>query len=92
MAEEGETYENFVFPAPPPFYKNFTARNIQRLKELKEAGSDGKSPSGASTLLDLPPELRYLVPPEPPENGAVRNFGEVKTVCAHCVAKHELCS
>jgi mediator of RNA polymerase II transcription subunit 7 len=84
MADDGEDFENFVFPPPPPYYKHFTARNLERLKEFNAVssteGNVGGSTSGASTLLALPPELRYLVPPEPPEDGVVRNFGEVKTV------------
>ena len=36
------------------------------LDELKEA-QDGDT-STATQLLDLPPELRYLVPPEPPSD------------------------
>jgi mediator of RNA polymerase II transcription subunit 7 len=87
MAETEQVYDNFILPPPPPYYKNFTEKNLQRLKELKEAlpaleGEDGDKATRASTLLDLPPELRCLVPPEPPEDGVVQNFGEVKTVRA----------
>jgi mediator of RNA polymerase II transcription subunit 7 len=79
MAEPEQAYENYALPPPPPFYKNFTEKNLQRLKELKE-GEDGEARSRALTWLDLPTELRYLIPPEPPEDGVVKNFGEVKTV------------
>ena len=72
-----------AFPAPPPFYKHFTEQNLSRLKELQQkAQSDGTSaiadfnaPS-ASNLLDLPPELRFLIPPEPPSSGLYRSFGD----------------
>lgn len=78
--EPEQVYNNFILPPPPPYYKNFTEKNLQRLKELKEASEDADTTTQTSKLLDLPPELRCLVPPEPPENGVVQNFGEVKTV------------
>ncbi|KAL8803679.1 MAG: hypothetical protein Q9223_006089 [Gallowayella weberi] len=60
-----------AFPAPPPFYKTFTASNLARLSSLQES-----NPS--LTLLDLPPELRNLLPPlPPPSNQQYRTFGEV---------------
>ncbi|QDS72095.1 hypothetical protein FKW77_003396 [Venturia effusa] len=74
-------YENFQLPRPPPFYRQFTEKNLQRLKDLKDVhGHDLEDAKiKGSILLDLPPELRCLVPPEPPENGVVRNFGDFKT-------------
>ena len=76
--EEEKTYENYALPPPPPYYKHFTEKNLQRLKDLTEAAEDGET--ATTTLLDLPPELRCLLPPEPPEDGIVTNFGEPKTV------------
>jgi hypothetical protein len=75
MADEGTAAA--IFPPPPPFYKQFTASNLARLKELKDAqtATDG-APAGQSSLLDLPPELRCLVPPEAPADGIYRSFGE----------------
>ncbi|KAE9983776.1 hypothetical protein BLS_003692 [Venturia inaequalis] len=80
--EQPETlYENFQLPRPPPYYHQFTEKNLQRLKDLKELhGHDiDNATTKASILLDLPPELRCLVPPEPPEDGIVLNFGDTKT-------------
>ncbi|KAF1998506.1 MED7-domain-containing protein [Amniculicola lignicola CBS 123094] len=55
------------FPDPPPFYRNFTSENRDRLQEFKTSAaiSDG-APLSVSQLLSLPTELRFLVPPEPP--------------------------
>ncbi|KAL8674566.1 MAG: hypothetical protein Q9168_001009 [Polycauliona sp. 1 TL-2023] len=59
-----------AFPAPPPFYQAFTTSNLGRLSLLKKS-----NPS--LTLLDLPPELRNLLPPPPPlPNQQYRIFGE----------------
>lgn len=78
-----------AFPAPPPFYKHFTEQNLAHLKELQNSppSSDprttdpsddsNKAPStDAHRLLDLPPELRYLIPPPPPPTGEYRSFGD----------------
>jgi len=69
-----------AFPAPPPFYKSFTAQNLERRKDYLETSaplsSDGLSTSGAfPDLLSLPPELRNLIPPPPPPNCQYRSFG-----------------
>ncbi|KAF2870416.1 mediator of RNA polymerase II transcription subunit 7 [Massariosphaeria phaeospora] len=75
MADASQDEEQLVayFPDAPPFYKHFTPGNQDRLKQLqKEAASDSHNDGTASPQLsaaqrlDLPPELRYLVPPEPP--------------------------
>ncbi|KAH7018672.1 MED7 protein-domain-containing protein [Macrophomina phaseolina] len=71
-----------TFPAPPPFWKHFTPENRARLKELQDAArppsdqNDARQPQQAPRLADLPPELRYLQPPEPPANGKYRSFGD----------------
>jgi mediator of RNA polymerase II transcription subunit 7 len=84
MADEGTA--SAIFPPPPPFYKHFTPANIERLKELKEAHSAKEGAAKeASSLLDLPPELRYLLPPEPPEDGIYRSFGETVDVRPTCI-------
>lgn len=85
MAEDGSGgLENF-FPPPPPFYKYFTAKNIDRLKKLQESaqaqGDETEQESAGSGLtkqqiLNLPSELRYLIPPEVPADGKYRSFGE----------------
>ncbi|KAF2429281.1 hypothetical protein EJ08DRAFT_698423 [Tothia fuscella] len=65
-----------VFPRPPPFFKDFTASNLQKLQQLKDAQSAQQLPGlSAPSLLDLPPELRSLIPPEPPADGKYRSFG-----------------
>ncbi|KAI4238810.1 MAG: hypothetical protein L6R40_005665 [Gallowayella cf. fulva] len=59
-----------AFPAPPPFYKSFTQSNLAQLSSLQES-----NPS--LTVLDLPPELRNLLPPPPPPSDQhYRTFGE----------------
>ncbi len=83
MADEQDEGIGSIFPVPPPFYKHFTTDNLARLKEFREnAQADGPSTetsepatSGLQRILDLPPELRFLVPPEPPTDGKWRNFG-----------------
>ncbi|KAL9000699.1 MAG: hypothetical protein Q9169_000735 [Polycauliona sp. 2 TL-2023] len=72
MAEPSSTSVaiSAAFPAPPPFYQAFTTSNLGHLSSLQEA-----HPS--FTLLDLPPELRNLLPPPLPLPGQeYRIFGE----------------
>lgn len=76
-----------AFAPPPPLWKHFTPDNLKKLEEIKEAASktgdeESKekkwSPADLSAL-DVPPELRYLVPPAlPTESYTV--FGEVQSV------------
>ncbi|KAF2494631.1 putative RNA polymerase II mediator complex protein [Lophium mytilinum] len=83
--EDDEEPASYGPPQPPPFYKHFTAQNLERLKEIREAvGSEGNDDTEASapTMLELPPELRYLVPPEPPADGIYKSFGETKHIQA----------
>ena len=58
-----------VFPAPPPFWRNFTTYNLDRLQEL-EAQSQSQAQDGAedtaTTVPDLPYTLLTLRPPPPP--------------------------
>ena len=78
-----------TFPAPPPFWKDFTDENISRISELRTANSkDGAKPSDPATslparILDLPPELRFLQPPEEPVEGIYRSFGDLYNVCTY---------
>ncbi len=82
-----------AFPSPPPFYQHFTSENLDRIAALRaaqQAGSvtptsDSQSVQNGATkpalrLLDLPPELRFLQPPEPPAEGIYRSFGDVFNV------------
>ena len=74
------------FPSPPPFYKHFTKQNIAQLRQIrKEAGvnpdpDDSNSSNNNETSKDvdissLPPELHYLIPPEPPHDQKYTSFG-----------------
>ncbi|KAF2456741.1 MED7 protein-domain-containing protein [Lineolata rhizophorae] len=61
-----------TYPAPPPFYRYFTPSNVARAAALTEAaGADDGAPPR------LPPDLRFLVPPEPPTDKYFC-FGEAK--------------
>lgn len=89
MAEDSSGgLENF-FPPPPPFYKYFTAKNFDRLKKLQESSQaegdktkQNAADSGSTKhqILNLPSELRYLIPPELPADGRYRSFGESQDV------------
>lgn len=91
-----------AFPSPPPFYQHFTPENIQRIATLR-AAQEAESSSLSSDpkvskpddvtkaplrLLDLPPELRFLQPPEPPANGIYRSFGDVFNVSTNSGIEH----
>jgi len=90
MANPNPSAISAAFPAPPPFYKSFTPRNLDRLHELLEASnpedSDPQQSAGkpsqkeTSISLSLPPELRCLIPPPPPPEGRYRSFGDVHDV------------
>lgn len=83
-----------AFPTPPPFYKHFTPENLNHLHQLQreressetlngdEIRGKADSPKPASGLLNLPAELRYLQPPEPPASGLYRSFGAQFDVCS----------
>ncbi|KAJ5363492.1 Mediator of RNA polymerase II transcription subunit 7 [Penicillium cataractarum] len=77
-----------AFAPPPPLWKHFTRDNLDKLDQIKTEASkknDGTSPSEKSwspaelRALDLPPELRFLVPPEIP-TGEYTVFGEPQTL------------
>jgi mediator of RNA polymerase II transcription subunit 7 len=77
-----------AFAPPPPLWKHFTRENLDRLEQIKtEASKDENgrpnrnkewTPSELRAL-DLPPELRFLVPPEIPTD-QYSVFGEQQTV------------
>jgi mediator of RNA polymerase II transcription subunit 7 len=52
-----------TLPAPPPFWRHFTERNLEQLKEIRQNGEE------------VPESLRALVPPSPPTDGKYRSFG-----------------
>lgn len=85
-----------AFAPPPPLWKHFTRDNLDRLEKIKNEASKGKdgrinrnkqwSPSELRAL-DVPQELRFLVPPEIP-TGQYSVFGELQSVswnycCCH---------
>ncbi len=88
MAEAGQQRGvTAAFPPPPPFWKHFSPANIERLEKLKneiERQKDDKRKKTWSPtplrILELPPELRYLVPPEIPTTASYNLFGESQPV------------
>lgn len=80
MAEEGQGLSSF-FPLPPPFYKHFTAKNLERLKEIRASANAGEQADlTQQQILELPTELRFLIPPEPPADGKYKSFGDEREV------------
>ncbi|KAJ6125763.1 hypothetical protein N7523_003383 [Penicillium sp. IBT 18751x] len=77
-----------AFAPPPPLWKYFTRENLDELEKIKNEASkseDGRinrhkqwSPSELRAL-DLPPKLRFLVPPEIP-TGQYSVFGELQSL------------
>ena len=71
------------FPTPPPFYKHFTKQNLAQLRQVRKEASQPSSTENDSSsrehkdidILSLPPELRYLTPPSPPQDGKYASFG-----------------
>jgi len=87
MAEQQQQQPNVLaaaFPSPPPFYEHFTPENLERISTLRATQQASSSNTPQQTpesklpirLLDLPPELRFLQPPEPPAEGRYRSFGD----------------
>ncbi|KAI9734000.1 MAG: Mediator of RNA polymerase II transcription subunit 7 [Cirrosporium novae-zelandiae] len=68
------------FPDPPPFYQSFTEDNINRLDDIQKSNQieskDELERWRALRVLDLPSELRLLIPPEPPSSGDYMSFGD----------------
>jgi len=70
-----------AFPNPPPFWQAFSTENIGRVSALRsqqDPTTRGHDPAKCLPvrLLDLPTELRWLEPPEPPADGKFRCFGD----------------
>lgn len=81
-----------AFAPPPPLWKHFTRDNLDKLDQIKAEASKKNDGTTASEkqwspaelrALDLPPELRFLVPPEIP-TGEYTVFGEPQTVRLNC--------
>lgn len=89
MADENQQRAvNTAFAPPPPLWKHFTRENMDKLEQFKAEASKGedgrpnkKKAWSAAELraLELPSELRYLVPPDIPE-GQYSVFGELQAV------------
>ncbi|KAF1965154.1 hypothetical protein BU23DRAFT_585182 [Bimuria novae-zelandiae CBS 107.79] len=68
--EEDDVLTSY-FPNPPPFYKHFTPKNLDAFAQFKDQHNITDNASLTPTqLLELPTELRYLVPPAPPSPSA----------------------
>ncbi|KAB8294063.1 hypothetical protein EYC80_009519 [Monilinia laxa] len=73
-------------PGPPSFWKHFTPDNIERIEKLRaekstnQKGADKPSYKLPPRILDLPVELRYLQPPEPPTSGSYRTLGQIHKI------------
>ena len=84
--QQGEARLAATFPAPPPFWREFSEDNLNRISELRvaQSGEASKTYDPAVSLpariLDLPPELRFLQPPEEPTTGVYRSFGDTYNV------------
>lgn len=87
LAMADGTTLNTAFAPPPPLWKHFTPENVRKLEQIKKEaskGEDGKPQKKAWSAkelrsLTLPPELRFLVPPDiPSEQYSV--FGEMQSV------------
>lgn len=88
MADGQQRALTTAFAPPPPLWKHFTPDNLKKLEQIKKEaskGEDGKPQKKKWTAaelrsLDLPPELRLLVPPDIPTSGQYSVFGEVQNV------------
>ena len=92
MAEENQpAVISSAFPAPPLFYKSFTAQNLDCLEGLLNSSSprspDIFRPTDPVTAPipnadTLPPELRNLIPPPLPPGGTYHTFGTFHNIDA----------
>ncbi|KAB8346384.1 hypothetical protein FH972_023426 [Carpinus fangiana] len=84
--DQQENVLSAAFPAPPPFFKHFTPDNVKRVEAARAAASQNgdTSPSSIDAAIrkdsDLPSELHFLLPPEPPQSDEYRSFGETFNV------------
>ncbi|KAJ5281748.1 hypothetical protein N7478_007120 [Penicillium angulare] len=77
-----------AFAPPPPLWKYFTRDNLDKLDEIKNEASKKENGQPDRTkqwsgeelrALDVPPELRFLVPPEAPTS-EYSVFGELQSL------------
>lgn len=59
-----------LYPLPPPYYKFFTADNVEKYKRLQESQDN-------EAMNDLPGELRFHKPPPIPSCQQYRGYGSV---------------
>lgn len=93
MADAGQQRAvTAAFAPPPTLWKHFTRENLDKLEQIKIDASQGEEGHGNKEkhwspaelrALDLPPELRFLVPPEIPTSGQYSVFGESQSVSFH---------
>ncbi|KAI2617761.1 MED7-domain-containing protein [Hypoxylon sp. NC1633] len=76
--EEEQAQVSSTWPSPPPFWRDFTPDNIERINELRieQAEKEGIKDSSQIRIPDLPRELRNLQPPVEPADGVWRVFGD----------------
>ncbi|TGO20570.1 hypothetical protein BPAE_0285g00150 [Botrytis paeoniae] len=89
MAEQQQQPPNLiaqVFPGPPLFWKQFTIDNLERIEKLRAENfpnykvADNSSYKLPPRIHDVPAELRFLQPPEPPATGVYRTFGQIRQI------------
>lgn len=89
MEEGAQRGVTAAFPPPPPFWRHFSRANLNKLEDAKRAARPDDDDEKRATskdwtpaelqALDVAPELKYLIPPEPPTTDYVL-FGETQQV------------
>ncbi|CAJ2504910.1 Uu.00g123040.m01.CDS01 [Anthostomella pinea] len=71
-----------TWPLLPLFWQNFTPENTARIADLRKekADQEGHSDPSKVRIENLPRELRCLQPPQEPEDGEWRVFGNKYTL------------
>lgn len=72
-----------AFPNPPPFWRDFTPANIERIEKLHDAiPALGNDDPLTRRIPGVPQELINLQPPAEPADGKWRVFGDQYKVCS----------
>ncbi|KAJ5618385.1 hypothetical protein N7528_007028 [Penicillium herquei] len=87
MADPNQQRVTTAFAPPPPLWKYFTRENLDKLEEIKKAStkederpkSDKRWTPEELRALEIPQELRFLVPPETPTS-EYSVFGELQSL------------
>lgn len=82
---DGDDLISSLYPPPPPYYKYFTEENAEKLATWKanklSQQSDAKSEDAEQVLPEsdsqVTGELKFLIPPKPPQGSHYRNYGNV---------------